>query len=427
MTVVSAWKRSLGALDGSGDSLLPAACLLTWSLPAIVVIGRAPADVAISLVALLFLARSALIRDWQWLSTPWLRVALVLWLYLVAASAFALDPGNAFGRAVPWVRYVLFAAAVQHWVLADRQRRHLMVWTAGIVLAFVAADTMVQFAFGVDVFGLERPFPNRLSGPFRDAVVGTFLVKLIFPVLGAVLGWAVLAKSSSRTVLAIAVIVALAAVIFVTGERIPFLLFALGMCLLFSVLPGVRRPLFVAVVVAAIVVGGLAASSPTVGNRMIHQTVGQMSDFWSTAYGRTYATAFEMWQRHPVFGVGLKNYRIECPSPAYDRFGAEETRCQEHPHNVYLEWLVEAGAIGFLGFLALIGFWGREFARALSRAGLDRFVAVGAVTNVVLFLWPLMSSMSLFSNFNATLFWFAVAWALAATMPRPGRPEARPR
>ncbi|MEE8533233.1 MAG: hypothetical protein V3S95_06770, partial [Alphaproteobacteria bacterium] len=89
----------------------------------------------------------------------------------------------------------------------------------------------------------------------------------------------------------------------------------------------------------------------------------------------------------------------------------------------YLEWLSETGAIGFAGFLVVIGLWVRHFA-AGARHWRYEPLAVGPVIAVILFLWPVASVQSFFSNWNAALFWFLLGWALAATAdtPRPRRP-----
>ena len=90
---------------------------LICALPVLFLIGRAPADIALSLIALLLLLRSAWHQEWAWLKTPWVAVGLALWLYLIGASAFANDVGAAYSRALPFGRFVLFGAALQHWLL----------------------------------------------------------------------------------------------------------------------------------------------------------------------------------------------------------------------------------------------------------------------------------------------------------------------
>ena len=80
-------------------------------------------------------------------------MGLAIWLYLIVASAFAEDLGAAYSRALPFGRFVLFGAALQHWLLVERGTRRMLLIVLGAVIAFVALDTLLQFATGQDVFG----------------------------------------------------------------------------------------------------------------------------------------------------------------------------------------------------------------------------------------------------------------------------------
>ena len=68
-------------------------------------------------------------------------------------SAFADDVGAAYSRALPFGRFVLFGAALQHWLLAERATRQTLLLVLGAVIAFVVLDTLLQFATGRDILG----------------------------------------------------------------------------------------------------------------------------------------------------------------------------------------------------------------------------------------------------------------------------------
>src|SRR3569832_1563571 len=97
----------------------------------------------------------------------------------------------------------------------------------------------------------------------------------------------------------------------------------------------------------------------------------------------------------------MKNFREACDDPVIGLPAAEAPlRCTTHPHNLYLEWLAEAGVPGLLGFLALIAAWSRRLWRASRIEPLD--------------LWPIGPSASFFSNWFGGIFWLCMGWALAA-------------
>jgi O-antigen ligase len=124
-----------------------------------------------------------------------------------------------------------------------------------------------------------------------------------------------------------------------------------------------------------------------------------------------------LWERSPLLGIGLKHYRVLCADPALEPIGPIEARCYPHPHHVYLEWLTETGLLGLAGFLALIAAWALRIARAVrpARPASERALAACAAAALIVFLWPLATSMSLFVTWNGILFWTAVGWAMAVT------------
>jgi O-antigen ligase len=392
--------------------------LLLCALPVLFVIGRAPADVALSLIAVLLLLRSALHRDWAWLRTPWVAVGLALWLYLIGASAFANDVGAAYSRALPFGRFVLFGAALQHWLLGERATRQTLLLVLGAVIAFVMLDTLLQFATGQDIFGYTYE-AKRLTGPFGDKVPGTFLVKTSFPVLGLALALTAAWQWRWRFALAVGLIMLLAVTVAVTGERIALLSLGLGLLVFVLLLRELRLPLLLAGAAATLLVAGTVALSPDLSKRLIGHTAYDLEDFWGRRYGELFLRSVNIWQGDPMLGIGLKNFRLECANDHFLARGPVEDRCYTHPHHIYLEWLVESGAVGFLGFLVLLLLWGRDLVKGLRRIATEDYpIAVGALAALIVFLWPLRASMSFFSNWNATLFWLMLGLALALCAPR---------
>jgi O-antigen ligase len=408
-------------LSSGADWLDALGRFLLCALPVLFLIGRAPADIALSLIGLLLLLRSVLHQEWAWLRTPWVAVGLALWLYLIGASAFANDVGAAYSRALPFGRFVLFGAALQHWLLSQRTTRQILLAVLGAVIAFVALDTLLQFATGQDIFGYTYE-ARRLTGPFGDTVPGTFIVKTCFPVLGFAFACAAAWRQRWRFALTMGLIVVLAVTVAVTGERIALLSLGLGVLVFFLLLRELRWPLLLAGGVALVLVAGTVAQSPDLTKRLIGHTAYDLDDFWAKRYGELFRRSVTIWRTEPVTGVGLKNFRDICANDHYKPWGPVEDRCYTHPHHIYLEWLVETGAIGFLGFLTLLALWGRDLVLGLRRIDpRDYPVAVGACAALIVFLWPLRSSMSFFSNWNATLFWLMLGLALALCAPRPRR------
>ena len=135
----------------------------------------------------------------------------------------------------------------------------------------------------------------------------------------------------------------------------------------FLLLRELRLPLLLAGGVALVLVAGTVAQSPDLTKRLIGHTAYDLDDFWAKRYGELFRRSVTIWQTEPVTGVGLKNFRRICVNDHYKPWGPVEDRCYTHPHHIYLEWLVESGAVGFAGFLALLVLWGRDLVSGLRR------------------------------------------------------------
>ena len=239
--------------------------VLVCAMPVLFVIGKAPPDIALSLIAVLFLFNSGRTENWSWLRTPWIAAALCIWVYLILVSFAADDMEHSLGRAIPWIRFVVFAAALQHWVITDGIWRKRLLICTGALLVFIAADTVYQFFFTVDIFGIPTyEGTTRLTGPMHELPpkVGMFMMRLMFPVLLAVVCWAaILRRDVGSTIVAIGAVGAGILVVMITGERSAFLLSLFGVVVSAFILPGMKRLLIAAALVIGLLVSGVAVVS----------------------------------------------------------------------------------------------------------------------------------------------------------------------
>ena len=395
--------------------------VLLCLLPILFVVGRAPADITMTAIALLFLARCRLGLGWMWLRTPWVLAALTLWAYLSLASAFAIDPGDSIGRALPFIRFILFAAALQFWLLTDRQNTKKFLFTLTLIVAFVVVDCLYQYVFGVDLLGKEAEGQFRLSGPFNNDVAGTFIAKTTLPLIGWWFAWSA-TKGHLPWIVGGTLAALISLVIMLTGERMAFGTYGLGLCILVLSINQIRMPLISIGLIAVIGMGTAITTSQSLYQRFVGHTISDLDDFWSGRYGIIFVKAFDVWQSAPLTGVGLKNFRNTCEVPNFGHKGPVDTWCFTHAHNPYIELLAETGLIGFGLFLAMISLILHELSAGWRRSHPDFPLVVGTSASLLLFLWPLLISKSLFSNWNAMLFWLMIGLALAlpAAMGRTG-------
>ena len=397
---------------------------LLIAMPVLFVLGRAPADIAVSFIGLLFLIRSALGLGWQWLRTPWLLMALVFWAYLQSVSLLAISPVDSFGRALPFIRFLLFAAALQHWLLTEPRVIKRFLSVLACVVAFVWIDCLYQYQFGQDIFGKTAEGLFRLSGPFNNDVAGTFLAKVSLPLIGWWFAWSAGRGHLSWSVGGVVALM-IGLMILLTGERTAVVSYGMGLAFLVLLVRSVRRPLLLIGLMGMIGIGGLVMHDEDLRERFVGHTSSDFQDFWSNRYGIIFVRAIEAWEEAPVTGVGLKNFRLTCETDNFDHKGPIESWCFNHAHNPYLELLSETGLLGLLLFLGIVILILKEIAAGWRPGRPDFPLVVGASASLLLFLWPVMVSKSLFSNWNAMLLWLAIGLALAIVRPRPLLPGSK--
>ncbi len=385
----------------------------TLLLPLVLLHGRGLADAALSIVAVLFLVRSAMTRDWSWLRRTWVRVALLWWAWLVLCS---LRWGAGPNAAVT-IRFLLLAAALEHVVLDDARIRlwleRLLRWSA----FYLAAQCLLQFATGRNLFGWPRGADGELTGPYQNARTGPPLARLLFPALLP------LARTKLRALLWLAAGILVMVLI---GQRMPLLLTFLGLFTTALFLPRLRAPVLGTALAAGLLLAALPAISPQAAHRIETKFAAQIENLPDSHYGQIAARAVAIIRAYPLMGAGFDGFRRLCDEPAYFQGwrageGGGAAICVQHPHSYYLQATVEGGFPGLLLFAVMALSWLRAVGRGLF-ASPDR-LRVGLFVAALIQLWPLASSTDWVSMPLAG--WFFLQLGLALALARPYMPGQR--
>ena len=373
-----------------------------WLLgPFILLLERTPADIWLSLIALIFAGRSIWKRQGWWLRSFWVRAAFLFWAACLVAAAASPLPAYSLGETFVWFRFPLFAMAVAFWLGRDRRFVYAM-------LASICAGMLVMCAINAAEMVLVGQVSGRLSWPYGDLVPGNYLAKACLP---AFLVAVALATSARSRVAGVAAVIAFISILasLMTGERINFLIRACGgMLAAFAWKPKFGR------VAALLAVEGLAVIAALVATpgllwRFFTHFVSEIPVHGESIYFRAMAPGVLAFKESPLLGIGPGNLRYLCGdvtggSAAYD--------CHPHPHNYYIQMMGEAGIAGLVTGLLFCGSIIWACARPAIR---DRSNVVVATMWIVPFgfFWPIASSADFFGQWNNLFMWSALAVALA--------------
>lgn len=418
--LVRCWQER--APEGNGVTKL-ALCLLAF-LPLAMFLGPGLTDVCLTGIGLLFLCHVWQQCDVTWHQHSWLRVAALLWIYLMIRSIWTDYPHMALERAVLFGRYLLFTLACQHWLLAKPSYRHWLWSGMMVAVVFAGVDTMIQYVYGVDLLGHPWWMVNRLTGPLGRPRVGLTMAWLGVPV--AAFGLHVLLQNRSwdwRAMGWVCLCLGVLGVGLISGDRGGFLEMVCAFGLVFLASPILRRWLWVPLLAIPVLLGVLMWQGSEVFDRQILSTVQKIAHFSDSDYGVVYRGGWLTFLDHPLLGTGLKQYRYVCPK-GHDltvkvyrsqprHYKIDDFGCGHHPHNLYLEWLAESGLVGFGLFFWIIGLWCRQFWQYGTLLSKDPFL-LGCLAVFLARLMPLLPSGSFHVVWSAVPLWLMAGVLLGA-------------
>jgi O-antigen ligase len=271
--------------------------------------------------------------------------------------------------------------------------------TRGHMKALIGSllTTAMLLVLGAFAFDAERRFTN-LAGAFQNRQLFAAFLGLLLPVLlGVAAGtrqrsWKIAAHCGSILALAALLLTQCRSAWF--GLAISLLVFG-GLSLLYvwkwEAIQKKKHELFLAPLVAVVVLGGLLATTQLAGPLQWRAgTVQRLGE------DRTFQTRLQMWNvaermiaARPVTGWGIGNYAFaqqpfNPKSHSVDHIRRFGPSLSENPHNFYLQVGAELGLVGLGLFLAVLGLFFYRGIRALPklRRGLRQYALIGCMAAV---------------------------------------------
>ncbi|HBK09055.1 MAG TPA: polymerase [Acetobacteraceae bacterium] len=398
--------------------LLAAATWAVLLLPAALMYARAFGDGVLSVIAVLFLISAGITRSWGWLKAPWTRLMLAFWVWMMVCTWLA-GSQHALAQATASIRFFVFIAALETWVLADPGTRRRLWYVILGCAVWILIECWQQYLFGVNEIGWPRWADGALTGPFRGPTAGGAYLMVFFPAFLPLCFLLLRRDKAMERLAGVAVMILAAATMILIGQRMPALLMTLGLVVSGLLFRQVRLPVILTIAVSVAVLALLPVISPPAFEKLVVHFTEQVQHFWATPYGLIFGRAMTMIQAHPWIGLGWDGFRDNCMNPTY--LGgvswlpvsdpASPLGCNIHPHNYWLQIATDAGLVGVVLFAALVVLWLRRIRGVAGDLGNDRRAALLVIVFVV--MWPIASATSLFTVPNAGWIFLMVGWGLA--------------
>jgi len=384
-------------------------------LPISLIIGTGVSEFCIITISLIFSAKVITSKKWKLFNNKIFFLLLILWIYLIInfliSESYQLADFSL--RGLTFFKYILFIFAFIFFV-KNKINKLLSVWS--IILTVVLIDVYFEFFIGHNLIGIKSYDPTRIASFLKEELkVGYFLLGFNFLCLGFFLECF---KKGSKIIQLFGLFILLVILIgsFMTGERSNFIktIFCSLFILFFFDKKFIKYKIIFGLSAIILIIATLSFSSK-LNIRYSGQIIsniekkGIIESIKETQHGAHYYTAIEIFKKNIFFGVGSKNFRIECSKKDYynPNYLRSEERCSTHPHQIYLELLSEHGLVGTLIFLYVIFYILTVNIKAFLVK--RNYIHLASIVFILSTFLPIIPSGSFFTSFNATIFWLNFA------------------
>ena len=333
---------------------------------------------------------------------------LFLFISLLVNLYFSNNFYLSYPRVFKFILVIFFVLAFKQLLKSynyDEINKLYKIWS--IVFLIVIIDLIFELVFKSNILGFKSIIPGRLTSfTGKEMIIGHFFSAFALIILSYIyLNF----KNKNLSLL-----VALSFIIlsFLIGERSNFIktFIILSIFIFFTYETKLKFKLFFISLIVLLFISLL-----NFNNNYKVRYFNQLDKLFSknginnylenSIYGAHYKVAQEIFKDNPLFGVGIKNFRVESFSKKYDNLEHKERnkRGNTHPHQIHYELLSETGLFGYLSFMTFIFFSLYFFYKSFKKH--KNIYQFSGMLFVVVNLLPLLPSGSFFSTYSAGLFW----------------------
>ena len=380
------------------------------------VLGPTYVNLLLIISSIYFIYFLVCFKAYNYLRLNWVYLYLIFFLYVICTSFFATNYIHALQNSFSQIRFLLFSLFI-YLCIANVKNFDLVIKTWSFFILFVAFDTLIQFYFGYDIFGKESPgHPNRLSGPFgKELIVGAFISIMSVPLLSYF--YEKINDFNFKFIFFFLIYSFLITILALSGERLSFLIFLSSTVIILVLNSNFKKILIFSFFLISLLII-IYTNNNYVKNR-VNDFNNIIQNFYESSYGRLYESSYLLFKNNYIFGVGLKNYRYDCGNQVDPRPNNIHQFCSTHPHNFYLEILTETGVIGSILLLSsittLLLYLYKKIVLLKKKHSPYLPLLYGNILIIFVYIFPLKTSGSFFTTWNASFFWLNVGMALLLT------------
>ncbi len=381
-------------------------------MPIGLLIGTAISESLIFILIIIFLTKIILTRNTIIFKNSIFYLLIIIWISLILNSYFALNLGVNTLRNITFFKYILMTMA---YILFFDFRKNIIFYTWLLTLVIVIIDIYFEFFVGHNLIGIKAHDPNRIASFMgKELKIAHFVIGFAFMCLSFFIE---LKKNKSYkyqfiyTLLLFIIIIS----VFITGERANFIRGLLLTLILINFINNNYLSKIIITFSLIFLISISIISFERIENRFNNQVTKNIYDkgfikyFKESQHGAHFDVAMQIFKKYPFFGIGNKNFQIECQKEEYYNlsYKLSSTRCSTHPHQIYYELLSEHGIFGTFVIISIIFYIIYKNFTIYNRK--KNVIHLTSILFTVVTFLPIIPSGSFFVSFGATIFWINFA------------------
>ena len=376
------------------------------------ILGPFIQDLIVSLSSLYFLFYLVKNKELRFFNNIPFKFFFIFCVYCIFCSLFSKDILLSFESSLFYFRIGVFSCFI--WFLIEKDLVILKYFYYSLLFSFLIlfGDGLFQYINGTNIYGLPI-LGNRISSFFGDELVmGSFLSRLM-PLLLAL--FLIKKKKKYEVYLMPFIIILSGVMIFLSAERTSFAFYILSLFLLLLFTKKFKKIILVSIISTGVILSLITINNPTLKDRMIDKVLfgiglkeGSDNIIFTNAHTVVFKTAFKMFKDKPITGHGPKMFRVLNTDPKYY---IDKNSQQTHPHNYYIQLLVETGIIGFSFLIFVFIFVCKYFLFSIKSVlfNKNRIIDDYQIYLLICFfvtLWPFSPNGNFFNN------WLSIVYSL---------------
>tara|TARA_A100000164_G_C21928995_1_gene784584 strand:+ start:323 stop:1495 length:1173 start_codon:yes stop_codon:yes gene_type:complete len=284
-----------------------------------------------------------------------------------------------------------------------------------ISILIISIDFFTQYIIGHNLLGFkphhcDLNFENcqRYSGLFgSELVLGGYFSTIIFSLF---LLLKILKKNSYINLLPIFILI----IVFLSGERSAFLLsFIFLITFYLLIIKFNMRNIISIFFIISILITSINFLAKDTTKARYYSDIKSLLNFDQpslietlklTPWGLHYDASISIILDKPLFGNGLKSFRVKCKKYEVEEKEIKGYRvCSTHPHNFHLEILIDTGLLGYLLFLMFVFY----IIKDLKKENINKNLMINFIIFfIIIFIFLPRPTGSVFSTFFGAIFWY---------------------